>query len=250
MRRGLLALLIAPWIAFSVRVAEGVKPLVLDDNRDTYTLGLNLEYLDDPQAQLTFEDVRSPELDASEMGASHSDAIPRFVPGEQENIMSQSGFIKSAWIRFTLENQSKNESWYINAGLSGHQVFDLYAAPADPSADWTVKRMGDRIPFVEREIKNRRYTHRISLVEGQRQTFYLHIVGAFGMPLTLSTQEAFTARDHDVQIVLGIFYGLVLVMIVYNLFLCISLRDEAYFYYVISMLFGGIFFCHSPRSRL
>jgi hypothetical protein len=65
-----------------------------------------------------------------------------------------------------------------------------------------------------------------------------------GIPMTLWSADAFAENRHDSQIVLGVFYGLMLVMMLYNLFVFLSLRDSAYLYYVIYMVMITIWCAH------
>ncbi|MCK7466916.1 MAG: 7TM-DISM domain-containing protein, partial [Desulfosudis oleivorans] len=52
------------------------------------------------------------------------------------------------------------------------------------------------------------------------------------MPAVLWNPQTFIEKNHDEQFVLGIYYGIVLAMLVYNLLLYLSIRDPIYLYYV------------------
>jgi len=60
-------------------------------------------------------------------------------------------------------------------------------------------------------------------------------------PLTLWRPEAFAERDRDVQLVLGLFYGLALALVLYNLMLFSAVRDRTYLIYVLYATAFGLF---------
>ena len=219
----LLILLAAPLCA--------VPPLVLTDSQDRYSLGLHLDLLPDPQNQYTIEDITDPAF------ADH------FVPSQQQ--VPYFGFVAAAWVRFTLQNSTADaRTWILEQSFLGNDWLELCI----PSATgWTVKKIGDRQPFALREVKHRHYTIRLPIDPGQTRTFYLRSaseVGNLGALLTLWSEPAFAAHDHDEQIALGIYYGIIAVMVLYNLFLFFSLRDRSYLYYVALTLFMGVYFAY------
>jgi diguanylate cyclase (GGDEF)-like protein len=61
------------------------------------------------------------------------------------------------------------------------------------------------------------------------------------VPLTLWRPEAFAARDRDVQLLLGLFYGLAMALVFYNLMLFFAVQDRTYAYYVLYAAVFGLF---------
>ena len=73
--------------------ASADESIVLNDERDFYTIGEKLEILEDKSTELTIEDVLSP-------GISH-----RFTPGNTQ--FPNFGLSASAyWFRFSVKNES------------------------------------------------------------------------------------------------------------------------------------------------
>ena len=52
------------------------------------------------------------------------------------------------------------------------------------------------------------------------------------MPVTFHTDASYRYQRSNIQIIQGIFYGLMLVMILYNIFLYLSVKRKSYLYYV------------------
>lgn len=61
--------------------------------------------------------------------------------------------------------------------------------------------------------------------------------GRMFVPLRLGTENVFYARDHLEQIGFGVFFGVMLAMLLYNLFLYIAFRTRAYAFYVFFVVF-------------
>lgn len=78
-------------------------------------------------------------------------------------------------------------------------------------------------------------------------TLYLRLAGYGGANINPSIISlAAVARLEALRPwVLGLFFGLVTAMLLYNLFLFLSLRDASYGYYVASTTFVGLYFCCS-----
>lgn len=65
--------------------------------------------------------------------------------------------------------------------------------------------------------------------------------GSMLLPLRLTRQSNFFANDHIEQLVFGLYFGIMLVMVLYNLFLYASTRDRSYAFYVFYILFFLLF---------
>jgi two-component system, sensor histidine kinase LadS len=218
------------------RASDGAAapPVILDDRQGEYPLGLHLELLADPDMQWTIEDVSAPPL------------ADRFVPSRQENLQL-GGFIPSLWVRFTAHNTTESKEWVLISNLLGYEGgIDLFVPNVSIGSphSWTTKRTEGRIAFKDREFQHRYPGFRLAIEPGEARTFYLRIGPVANLSLVLWSQEAFAEQDHDAQMVLGAYYGIILVMALYNLFIFISLRDRSYLYYVVMVTFLGFWFTH------
>ncbi|GBF50989.1 adenylate/guanylate cyclase [Leptospira ryugenii] len=102
---------------------------------------------------------------------------------------------------------------------------------------------GMLFPFATRKYKNRNFVFPIAIGPGQKKTYYFltWTSGGLSLPILLWNQDSFILHNADVQHGLGIYYGVMIVMILYNLFIFFSIRDISYFYYVTYILgFLGI----------
>lgn len=194
-------------------------PLVLDCG-DSYPLGKNLEVLVDHSRLLTVDDVRSGE------------ASRRFAKSDSSILYY--GFTDAAiWVRFTVSPACANETWLLEVGYPLMDHISFFVPGAGGSL--IEKKSGYRLPFSSREIPHRHFLFRLPHQQSATSTFFLRFTNEDRMeiPLTIWKESAFRRHEHTDQYVLGIYYGIVLVMILYNLFLFISIRDRSYLYYVL-----------------
>jgi signal transduction histidine kinase len=202
------------------RLALASGPLVVDERALTgETLGKRIEVFEDASGKLSIEQVASAAF-AARFQTSH-DAIPAF------------GLTRSAyWVRFVVANPTHAvRPWLLELSYPPLDDVRLYVPRATGGFD--VRHMGDRLPFAQREIVYRNFLFSLREPPGT-QTYYLrvHTSGSVTLPLHAWTNEAFVENLSVAQPPLWIFYGLMLVMAAYNLFVFLSIRQAAYLYYV------------------
>lgn len=201
--------------------------VVLVDTQVVYPLLPYVEVLEDQDRTLTIEDVQSETIGA------------QFVlAGEDHGGFSR---VQSAyWVRFTVENRSaQNEDWMLAFLWPMIGQIELFV-PND--GHFEKRQSGANFPFYEREIVHRAFIFPIQIESNTQQTIYLRLTSHGFFPLSLSfyTTHVFVEKNAEEQFVLGLFYGLILVMAGYNTFLYFSLRDTAYLYYVLFTISVGI----------
>ena len=105
---------------------------------------------------------------------------------------------------------------------------------------------GDREPFASRAVRYRYPNFMVSLPVGEPVELLLRVRSESSMqvPLTLYTPTAFAELARDAQFGIGLYYGILLALLVYNLVLWLWLRDSSYFWYLFHVGgFGLVLFC-------
>ena len=210
------------------------QPLILSDDKQEYPLGLYLDILEDPSGELTIEDVSSPEFDS------------QFVPSQVT--VSNYGFTDSVyWVRFRLENQTRQTNeWLLEQGFANTQFIDLYT-PLPNDEGFSVKQTGVFRPPSTRDITYPRIVFNLTIPPESQDTFYLRFQNgaAMTLSLTLWMKDVFLVNSQTEQIIHGLFYGILIGLLFYNLFLLLfSFREASSLYYV-TFLASFIFFLAS-----
>ncbi len=197
------------------------QPVILTDGQSRYPLGRYLEILEDPEKSWTIADVTSPEM--ARQFVPSQEAVPNF------------GFTDSAyWARLRVKNEtSATQEWRLEQGLANTHYLDLYWPRAD-GLGYELKRSGVLVPFAERDFPNRTPVFRLSIPPDAEQTLYLRLESGASMllDLTLWVETAFIQKNQLQLLGLGFYFGVMLIMLGYHLFLWFSLRDHNYLYYV------------------
>lgn len=192
-------------------------------------LGKSVYYLEDPERKLTFEDISRP------------DAELKFIKSDKDSLdFGQLNY--NYWFRLTFENDTPEPvSKLVEINYSNIDIAQFYKP--NPDGTFSKEESGMLFPFSARSFKNRNFVYQIELQPGQQKTYYLMTwtSGGLNIPLTLWDKETFSQYNADMQHGLGLYYGVMIVMILYNIFIFFSVRDVSYFYYVCYILgFLGI----------
>lgn len=214
MRYLLMLLFCLPLMASAVEFDEFTQSL---------PLGRSLQVFEDPSGQATIADVRA--QDASQFKAHDKATL-------------NAGYSRSAfWLKIDLHyrpsNPAAQRTWLLELAYPPLDHLDLYLP--DASGEYRlVRQTGDALPFASREIRQNNYLFDLPFKPDQQQTLYLRLAseGSIQAPVTLWSSTAYL-EDQPVRLyVLGIIYGVLLGMLVYNLFIYLSVRDTSYLYYI------------------
>jgi signal transduction histidine kinase len=198
-------------------------PLVLHNSTESLRLSGHIDILEDKTGQLTIKEVSSPEM--SRLFRPDTRAVPNFG-------MTSSVY----WARFAMVSEAAAEKrWLLELDFPLMNYVDFYA-PTE-AGGFDQMRAG-----VMRPLSTRTLPHRIPvfpvIVDGTCKTFYLRIdaEGRAMMPLSLRTPAAFARIDSQREMIHGCYFGAMLVMVAYNFFIFLSLRDRSYLYYIIDII--------------
>lgn len=228
----LLLVLMLPW---RLMAAEPAAMLVaVSASQSESQLGPHTAVLEDPQGQWT------PATLPQTSGAWQPRATPSL----------NFGFSKSVWwTRVTLSNTGPQQV---------ERVLDLGSSLADEADVYVLgpgghERLhmasGDRRPFASRGEPVRTIATRLILPPGETLTVLMRLAAHDGLheiiTPTLWAPEAFAEHMQTETLIFGLYYGVLVTMMLYNVFLFISTRQSTFgFYvaYIASFLAWGLVF--------
>ncbi len=216
-----LALLLLPllWLLAlaGLPVASGAGTLIVDPAVEHLTPGRNVDYLADPGRQRQADEVRR---------------LPgwRAVPADNANF----GYSPSAfWFRTRLLNPADRAQERLLE--ISYPVLDHVDVWLQPSAGDAVHQpMGDKLPFMMRPLQHRNFLLPVTLPPQGSVDVLIRIEtgSSVQVPIALWQPDAFRRQDEHSSMVMGIFLGIMFSMMLYNSFLCFSLRETQYAWYV------------------
>jgi HPt (histidine-containing phosphotransfer) domain-containing protein len=184
-----------------------------------------IEFLEDKAGALTFDQVRSTEF--STMWIKHNDVNLSFG-------MSSSTY----WVRFKITNLASSlQHIYLNVDYAPLRNVSMYAL--DQGTIQSTYRIGGT-GFEDRPIKDRGFVFPIELKPGQPEVeIYLRVFSPYNsvlIPLRIHSADDFVISRMLQNVFHGIYIGVIMSMIFYNLLIYFSLRRKIYLYYVLSIL--------------
>lgn len=104
-----------------------------------------------------------------------------------------------------------------------------------PNGRYLASRTGDEFPFTQREMPIRAPGFVLAARPGVTETWYIsvHGTGTIYADLHLASAASAQANSESRHLLLGIYYGAVLVLIFYSLVLFFYLRERVYIYYTL-----------------
>lgn len=209
----LLLLVVAPGFA--------QPPLHLSLQEGRYPLAPVAEFAPDPSGQIDLVAVQQTAL--------------AFQPNTKDVLAF--GYVDGVyWIRVRVQSQeSVASNWLLEISGLGRAIDAISTYMPDGHGQYQTYRAGDAIPFAERRIAHHAILFPLTLQPGQAADLYLRVQtnGTLQIPMTLWSAERYLEHEHHTVLLDGIFYGVLLIMIFYNCFIFLSVRDSSYILYVL-----------------
>lgn len=152
------------------------------------------------------------------------------------------------WFYFSIDSETPTERIvYLDYPLTDY--IDLYQVENDSIL--SVQKTGDMTPFDTRALDNFAFALPVKLKKGTN-AFYVKIQSENSIQFTptIYTERSLYQSISKNNIVQGLFYGWLLVMFFYNLFLFFSTKDRNFIYMCFVTLFNGFMFLSSSGYGL
>ena len=208
--------------------------LTIDEDR-IYQLTPAMSWFEDDSDSITIREliqddssvVFSPNRDASfNIGYRNAPVwfhVPLFRPKTKEAPQSFS----------TTPSISVDKTWLLSINYAQLDLIDIYTVK--PDGRISHHRLGDSLPFDQRPYKYHQFVSPITIDEGENIDLYIRVKtqSSVQMPMTLSSPRLTTEQQGVFSTLYGMYFGIMLVMILYNLFIYITVRDKSYLFYVV-----------------
>jgi signal transduction histidine kinase len=212
-----LALALPLFVVARVAAGGGAEraPLWLDASSGPVGLRPYLEMVEDSGRELTITDVTSPAF------------APRFRPLDRTN----AGLGTSAyWLRFSVARAADAPRSWVLELTNTPQTADLFVPGAD---GWSVRRSGASLPFGQREVAEPCVAFVVEPPALHADTYYVRVTSddTVNFAFELEPERVAAAQASSRKLAGGMYYGAMIVLIAYNVFLFAATRDKAYLSY-------------------
>lgn len=147
------------------------------------------------------------------------------------------------WMKFSVYNESsKNLDWILEGYIYRIRDFSVYELQ---NGHFVEQHSSYLSPSRYKYINHKNFIFPIHLKSDQTKTFYLKMhhprESTIQIPV-IKSLPYFASYALKEYFFLGLFYGCVIIMAVYNLLLYFFLKEKSHLYYVFYLFFGALFF--------
>lgn len=213
------------------------KVLALQSKVNAINLKSHWQVLEDKSSTLTIDDI----LRLDQADASQTMRNPKDVNG----FKSLSGNLSASytrsvyWLKLELQriDPAASTAWWME--VTPNMLDDVRAYHVQNQRIISTHRSGDHTRFVDGETRHRLAVYRLTINDTETHSVYIRIrtTSALYFSAHLYTPQAFAEISNSQSSLMGVFYGIMLAMITYNLILMLGYRDSANgFYLLLSVL--------------
>lgn len=221
-----VVLCLCTWCTY-IDASTGASALELQSPKVDYGLSAYLSYFVE-EDETSIEQVTSPEWQ------------DQFTKPMNDSL--NFGFEEKAlWLKLDIAPSFANSNnrhpppeglWFAVVDFAFLDHVEFYA-PIE--SGYSKSLSGDLYPFFDRETEISNHLFPLNLKEDAHSVFYFRVKTSTSLqfPLQILHSSDLITSQADRHFELGVFSGILLVMIIYNLFIFFSVRDRAYAYYIL-----------------
>ncbi len=209
--------------------AKGEKILILDPNIDDFVLkGDYFDVFEDPEKKYSIEQISNPKFEGFSKKA--------ILYAHNKN--SQSAY----WLKFSVKKSSADQKRFLLETYSPHtNLIEVFLPGTD--GHYTMQNGGENFKFSQRIYKTKNIVFDLPVNKTDKiVTFYIRIDSKnySSFDFRVKTINYFLFYITNEYYFLGLYYGILLIMAVYNLLVYFTVKDRVYLYYVFYVLSSAI----------
>ncbi|MCB1179599.1 MAG: SpoIIE family protein phosphatase, partial [Leptospiraceae bacterium] len=209
--------------------------LLFDSEKSLISAGEYIYYLEDETGNLSIEDIEK------------EDIKQKFKKNEKP-FFNQLATHNPIWLKFDFENRTDSEV-ILDPGSNFLWTIDCFVKEKDAEIR-KIAEIGSLRPYENQFYDT--YTHWIPIPKNKEKlTIYLKVYSEYPIevPLRIGTIKSLISYKKTQDMIMGGFVGIVIIMILYNFFLYLFIRDKIYIYYITYLFWALImvpFMNHYP----
>ena len=192
-------------------------PVLLNSSTALQRLDTHVEVFIDSSDRISIEEIVKPDF-------QH-----RFLPSQGKLTF---GYLKSPlWLKLVTRTASPETDWYLEIPAPFLEYVDFYQLESGDI--WSHSVSGYYMPHSARKISHTGHVLPLQFREDSTSTVYVRISGVSPktFPLYAIEKEKFIEKNRLNDLGYGIFFGILIVMFFYNLFIYLILKQRNYLLY-------------------
>jgi signal transduction histidine kinase len=200
------------------------KPVVyVSPNKMLLVEGKSLQIYEDKTNLLTANEVlKSAKFEVNDK------VIPNFG-------VSSSSF----WLKFDIKNGSNENELVLNLSYPNLDEAEMHLLLNDSLITY---KMGKNVPYSQRKYNYPGYVFDLGISKDETAFVLIKIKsgGQIMAPIYIGSKTALFETINSENLFIGIYSGILLIMLFYNLFIYFTVKDKVYLYYVMYILVVGL----------
>ncbi len=213
----------------SVKVYAAQQPLILSDTGEKYLIGRYMEILEDPDGSLSIEDVMS------------QNYAERFENCRVD--VKNLGYTRSVyWLKFTVKNDTTTPYWVLDFDYP--LIDDIQVYDPDYSGKVIVGHGGRYHPVESNNYRYKNFSFNLQLSALSERQYYIRVHSEDSLPLPISIVSPirFYSKNSLTNFAFGLFFGSLIIMLFYNIFIFTSTKDINSIYLIFLIFFVHLLF--------
>lgn len=193
---------------------------IITDSVRIVSVGRSVYLMEDSSSSKTFEEI----LKDSTLFKLNTSDIPNLG-------VSNSAY----WVKLNITNNTQHKNYVLELS---NPIIDLVEFYDTSSKLLNPVIYTNTLPFNQRSSDNISFVFPLNLEYGKSKTIFFKVKSSTQLLLPIYVGEAskIYSNAEDRTIIQGIYFGIMLVMFLYNFFILLTVRDISYFYYIFYIL--------------
>lgn len=143
-------------------------------------------------------------------------------------------------MKFTIRNQTNASDLIVEIAQPSLDYVAFFYLGGDK--EWRAIKYGEAFPFYSRKYDYKNFMFDISIPPNATKTFFAKVKNGdpINIPVFLAAPSPLQNAHLTNYLFFGFYFGVILVMVLYNLFIYFSIRDKSYLFYVLYFFLVGL----------
>lgn len=201
------------------------SPIILNNDREGFYIGHRCEILANEPKSVTIDEALS----------NNS-----FIANNKEQILLGGTKAKNIWVKFSVDNKTIPNP-YLELSFPLIEQATLYTVEEGNVTN--IQKSGQNQPFEERNLHSNSFIFNLKKNDVKPIVYYLNIKVKWvcNIKPKIVTYKSLLKEHHYHDLLQGVFLGLLTVLILYNFFLYLKLKDNVYLYYSLYLFCSSFF---------
>jgi len=205
-------------LCLTITLNAEAQKIVWDGSVGSMELGEKLKLLEDPDGQLSFDEVSSPAYES------------KFRPSDKK-ILNVGHTESVFWLKIPIDNTTSAKP-FLELMQACLPLCELYYK--DENGQTVYVQSGYKVPLPDKVVKDH---YQVFPLPAGRHDYYVRLVSNSGpIPVNLYDAKAFETKSNNEKLVYGFYLGFMFFLLLSNLFFFFSLRNSMYLFYCVNVV--------------